>query len=57
MKRIIVSVTIVLAIILITLSLQSCITPYPDIGSPERASRDNEYNKELREQMERDMRR
>ncbi len=46
MKRIIVSVAIVLAIILMTLTLQSCFTPYPALGTPERESKD----RELREQ-------
>ncbi len=53
MKRIIVSVAIVLAIVLMTLTLQSCFAPYPAIGDPQRESRD----RELREQMQRDMER
>ena len=53
MKRIIVSVAIVLAIILMTLTLQSCFTPYPAIGDPQRESRD----REIREQIQIDKRR
>jgi hypothetical protein len=50
MKRIIVSVAIVLAIILMTLTLESCFTPYPAAGTPEREIRD----RKIWEQMERD---
>jgi hypothetical protein len=50
MKRIIVSVAIVLAIILMTLTLQSCFTPYPAAGTREREIRD----RQIWEQMERD---
>ena len=49
MKRIIVSVAIVLAIILMTLTLQSCFMPYPAAGTPEREIRD----RQIWEQMER----
>jgi hypothetical protein len=51
MKKIIVSVAIVLAIILMTLTLQSCFTPYPAQGTPEQAAKD----REIREQIQRDM--
>jgi hypothetical protein len=50
MKRIIVSAAIVLVIILMTLTLQSCFTPYPTAGTPEREMRD----RQIWEQMERD---
>jgi hypothetical protein len=50
MKRIIVSAAIVLVIILMTLTLQSCFTPYPAAGTPEREMRD----RQIWEQMERD---
>ena len=50
MKRSIVSVAIVLAIILMTLTLQSCFTSYPAVGTPEREIRD----RQIREQIERD---
>jgi len=50
MKRIIVSVAIVLAIILMTLTLQSCFMPYPAAGTPEREIRD----RQIWGQMERD---
>jgi hypothetical protein len=42
MKRSIVLVAIVLVIILMSLSLQSCFTPYPAVGDPLRESRDRE---------------
>jgi hypothetical protein len=53
MKRIIISVAIVLAIILMTLTLQSCFTPYPAQGTPEQVAKD----RELRERLQRDMQR
>lgn len=48
-KRIIISVAIVLEILLITLILQGCFTPYPAIGTPERESRDRELQEQLRD--------
>jgi hypothetical protein len=53
MKRIIVSMAIVLAITLMTLTLQSCFTPYPAQGTPEQVAKD----RQLREQLQRDMQR
>ncbi len=52
MKRIFLVVAIVLAIIVMTLVLQSCFSPYPAIGDPRRESRD----REIREEMQRDLR-
>lgn len=50
MKRIVVSVAIILAIILMTLSLQSCFTPYPE-GVYREGARDRE--REMRDDMTR----
>jgi hypothetical protein len=57
MKRIVVSVAIVLAVILMTLSLQSCFTPYPDRGDSARDARDRERSGVMTEDMREDMRR
>jgi len=51
MKTIIVSVAIILAIITVTITLQSCFTPYPAAGTPEREIRD----RQIWEQMQRDL--
>jgi hypothetical protein len=53
MKRIFISVAIVLLIILTTLTLQGCFTPYPEIGDPQRESRDRERDRSLRDDMHR----
>jgi hypothetical protein len=42
MKKIIISVAIILLIVLTTLSLQGCFTPYPQRGDPDREWRDDE---------------
>jgi hypothetical protein len=53
MKRIFISVAIVLLIILTTLTLQSCFTPYPEKGDPQRESRDRDRDSGLRDDMHR----
>jgi hypothetical protein len=53
MKRIVISVAIVLLVILTTLTLQGCFTPYPEIGDPQRESRDRERDRSLRDDMHR----
>jgi hypothetical protein len=42
MKKIIITVAIIMAITLATLSLQGCFTPYPAKGDPDREWRDME---------------
>jgi hypothetical protein len=53
MKGIMVSMAIVLTIILMALSLQSCFTPYPAAGTPEREYRDRQIWEQMRRDMER----
>jgi len=53
MKRVIVSLAIILVIILMTLSLQSCFTPYPEKGHPDRERRDREREREFLDSIQR----
>ena len=47
MKKIIISVAIMLVIMLIILSLQGCFTPYPEKGNPDRDWRDRERDRQI----------
>jgi hypothetical protein len=49
MKRIFITAAIILVIILTTLTLQSCFTPYPEMGDPQRNSRDKDRDRGLRD--------
>ena len=53
MKRMLISAAIILVIILATLTLQCCFTPYPEMGDPQRATRDRDRDRSLREDMHR----
>ena len=50
MKKIIISVAIMLVIILTILSLQGCFTPYPEKGNPDREWRDRERDRQIWEE-------
>jgi hypothetical protein len=49
MKRISITAAIIMVIILTTLTLQSCFTPYPGMGDAQRESRDRDRDRGLRD--------
>jgi hypothetical protein len=47
MKKIVISVAIILLIILAALCLHGCFTPYPEKGDPDRELRDRESAEQM----------